>query len=128
MCAARVKGCAAEAAAAAAAGPSSASRVPDWTEASAHSLRRLETGTAMTLFYQKKSQRPERRTFQVKADTRLIVWSRNSDKTEGEGEYEQQAHASTPPRLRRPAARLPEVGPPLVPLTFWLSSTSVHVS
>uniref|UniRef100_A0A672G1F3 1-phosphatidylinositol 4,5-bisphosphate phosphodiesterase gamma n=1 Tax=Salarias fasciatus TaxID=181472 RepID=A0A672G1F3_SALFA len=44
----------------------------------------LEMGTVMTVFYQKKSQRPERRTFQVRQDTRQIVWSRNPDKTEGE--------------------------------------------
>uniref|UniRef100_A0A8C4FC22 Phosphoinositide phospholipase C n=1 Tax=Dicentrarchus labrax TaxID=13489 RepID=A0A8C4FC22_DICLA len=44
----------------------------------------LEMGTVMTVFYQKKSQRPERRTFQIKQDTRQIVWSRNPDKVEGE--------------------------------------------
>uniref|UniRef100_H3CL58 nicotinate phosphoribosyltransferase n=1 Tax=Tetraodon nigroviridis TaxID=99883 RepID=H3CL58_TETNG len=49
----------------------------------------LETGTVMTLFYQKKSQRPERRTFQVRPDMRLLVWSRNPDKPEGEREYHQ---------------------------------------
>uniref|UniRef100_A0A674BH07 Phosphoinositide phospholipase C n=1 Tax=Salmo trutta TaxID=8032 RepID=A0A674BH07_SALTR len=44
----------------------------------------LEIGTVMTVFYQKKSQRPERRTFQIRQDTRQIVWSRNPDKIEGE--------------------------------------------
>uniref|UniRef100_A0A8D0GG57 1-phosphatidylinositol 4,5-bisphosphate phosphodiesterase gamma n=1 Tax=Sphenodon punctatus TaxID=8508 RepID=A0A8D0GG57_SPHPU len=37
----------------------------------------------MTLFYSKKSQRPERKTFQVKLETRQITWSRGSDKIEG---------------------------------------------
>uniref|UniRef100_A0AAQ4Q929 1-phosphatidylinositol 4,5-bisphosphate phosphodiesterase gamma n=1 Tax=Gasterosteus aculeatus aculeatus TaxID=481459 RepID=A0AAQ4Q929_GASAC len=44
----------------------------------------LEMGTVMTLFYQKKSQRPERRTFQIKQDMRQIVWGRNPEKVEGE--------------------------------------------
>uniref|UniRef100_A0A8C7HL23 1-phosphatidylinositol 4,5-bisphosphate phosphodiesterase gamma n=1 Tax=Oncorhynchus kisutch TaxID=8019 RepID=A0A8C7HL23_ONCKI len=44
----------------------------------------LEIGTVMTVFYQKKSQRPERRTFQIRQDTRQIAWSRNPDKIEGE--------------------------------------------
>uniref|UniRef100_A0A8C4FBW7 1-phosphatidylinositol 4,5-bisphosphate phosphodiesterase gamma n=1 Tax=Dicentrarchus labrax TaxID=13489 RepID=A0A8C4FBW7_DICLA len=48
------------------------------------SVKPLEMGTVMTVFYQKKSQRPERRTFQIKQDTRQIVWSRNPDKVEGE--------------------------------------------
>uniref|UniRef100_A0A8C3A8Z2 1-phosphatidylinositol 4,5-bisphosphate phosphodiesterase gamma n=1 Tax=Cyclopterus lumpus TaxID=8103 RepID=A0A8C3A8Z2_CYCLU len=47
-------------------------------------LHSLEMGTVMTVFYQKKSQRPERRTFQIKQDMRQIVWSRNPDKVEGE--------------------------------------------
>uniref|UniRef100_A0A3Q3PZT3 Phosphoinositide phospholipase C n=1 Tax=Monopterus albus TaxID=43700 RepID=A0A3Q3PZT3_MONAL len=47
-------------------------------------LHSLEMGTVMTVFYQKKSQRPERRTFQIRQDTRQIVWSRNPDKVEGE--------------------------------------------
>uniref|UniRef100_A0A3P9PZG1 1-phosphatidylinositol 4,5-bisphosphate phosphodiesterase gamma n=1 Tax=Poecilia reticulata TaxID=8081 RepID=A0A3P9PZG1_POERE len=46
--------------------------------------RDLELGTVMTLFYSKKSQRPERRTFQVKLETRTIVWTRSTDKIEGE--------------------------------------------
>ncbi|XP_029683948.1 1-phosphatidylinositol 4,5-bisphosphate phosphodiesterase gamma-1-like [Takifugu rubripes] len=74
-------GCAEEAAAA---GPITASRVPGWAQASPHTLHSLEMGTVMTVFYQKKSQRPERRTFQIKPDTRLLVWSRNPDKSEGE--------------------------------------------
>ncbi|XP_050166128.1 1-phosphatidylinositol 4,5-bisphosphate phosphodiesterase gamma-1-like [Myiozetetes cayanensis] len=50
-------------------------------------LRCLEMGTVLTLFYQKKSQRPERRTFQVKLETRQIVWSRTPEKVEGDSEY-----------------------------------------
>uniref|UniRef100_A0A672U4N9 Phosphoinositide phospholipase C n=1 Tax=Strigops habroptila TaxID=2489341 RepID=A0A672U4N9_STRHB len=45
--------------------------------------RSLEVGTVMTLFYSKKSQRPERKTFQVKLETRQVTWSRGSDKIEG---------------------------------------------
>lgn len=60
----------------------------DWTEAGPRILHSLETGTVLTLFYQKKSQRPERRTFQVRPDLRLLVWSRNPEKAEGESEYE----------------------------------------
>uniref|UniRef100_A0A3B4H5A8 1-phosphatidylinositol 4,5-bisphosphate phosphodiesterase gamma n=1 Tax=Pundamilia nyererei TaxID=303518 RepID=A0A3B4H5A8_9CICH len=56
----------------------------DWSEAGARILHSLEMGTVMTIFYQKKSQRPERRTFQIRQDTRQIVWSRNPDKIEGE--------------------------------------------
>uniref|UniRef100_A0A671WKF0 Phosphoinositide phospholipase C n=1 Tax=Sparus aurata TaxID=8175 RepID=A0A671WKF0_SPAAU len=56
----------------------------DWTEAGPRILHSLEMGTVMTVFYQKKSQRPERRTFQIKQDMRQIVWSRNPDKMEGE--------------------------------------------
>uniref|UniRef100_A0A669EFV9 1-phosphatidylinositol 4,5-bisphosphate phosphodiesterase gamma n=1 Tax=Oreochromis niloticus TaxID=8128 RepID=A0A669EFV9_ORENI len=52
--------------------------------AGARILHSLEMGTVMTIFYQKKSQRPERRTFQIRQDTRQIVWSRNPDKIEGE--------------------------------------------
>lgn len=90
MCAARFSGCLngwAEEAAAGAAGPVTASRMLDWTEAGPRILHSLEMGTVMTLFYQKKSQRPERRTFQIKQDMRQIVWSRNPDKMEGEREY-----------------------------------------
>ncbi|XP_043923269.1 1-phosphatidylinositol 4,5-bisphosphate phosphodiesterase gamma-1-like [Protopterus annectens] len=47
-------------------------------------LRSLEEGVVMAVFYQKKSQRLERRTFQVKMDTRQIIWSRSPDKIEGE--------------------------------------------
>uniref|UniRef100_A0A672PJG7 1-phosphatidylinositol 4,5-bisphosphate phosphodiesterase gamma n=1 Tax=Sinocyclocheilus grahami TaxID=75366 RepID=A0A672PJG7_SINGR len=46
--------------------------------------RDLELGTVLTLFYSKKSQRPERRTFQVKLETRQIIWTRGTDKVEGE--------------------------------------------
>ncbi|MED6241059.1 1-phosphatidylinositol 4,5-bisphosphate phosphodiesterase gamma-1 [Ataeniobius toweri] len=46
--------------------------------------RDLELGTVLTLFYSKKSQRPERRTFQVKLETRTITWTRSTDKIEGE--------------------------------------------
>ncbi|XP_075882203.1 1-phosphatidylinositol 4,5-bisphosphate phosphodiesterase gamma-1 [Nelusetta ayraudi] len=46
--------------------------------------RDLELGTVLTLFYSKKSQRPERRTFLVKLETRTIVWTRGTDKIEGE--------------------------------------------
>ena len=74
-------------AAGATAGPVVASRMLDWTEAGPRILHSLEMGTVMTVFYQKKSQRPERRTFQIRQDTRQIVWSRNPDKLEGESEY-----------------------------------------
>ncbi|XP_040287749.1 1-phosphatidylinositol 4,5-bisphosphate phosphodiesterase gamma-1-like isoform X2 [Bufo bufo] len=47
-------------------------------------MRHLETGTVLTLFYQKKSQRPERRTFQLKLDTRQVIWFRSPEKVEGE--------------------------------------------
>lgn len=46
--------------------------------------RNLELGTVMTLYSSKKSQRPERRTFQVKLETRTIIWMRSQDKIEGE--------------------------------------------
>lgn len=52
--------------------------------------RDLELGTVLTLFYSKKSQRPERRTFQVKLETRTIIWTRGTDKIEGESEYTQK--------------------------------------
>ncbi|XP_058879020.1 1-phosphatidylinositol 4,5-bisphosphate phosphodiesterase gamma-1-like isoform X2 [Acipenser ruthenus] len=64
--------------------PSSTLRMLDWGESGARVLRSLDMGTVMTLFYQKKSQRPEKRTFQVKQETRQIIWSRNRDKIEGE--------------------------------------------
>ncbi|MGH0124485.1 UNVERIFIED_CONTAM: hypothetical protein FKN15_077170 [Acipenser sinensis] len=55
------------------------------SETEANSLYRdLELGTVLTLFYSKKSQRPERRTFHVKLETRQIIWSRGTDKIEGE--------------------------------------------
>ncbi|XP_041103270.1 1-phosphatidylinositol 4,5-bisphosphate phosphodiesterase gamma-1-like [Polyodon spathula] len=63
--------------------PISTLQMLDWGESSSRVLRSLNMGTVMTLFYQKKSQRPERRTFQVKQETRQIIWSRN-DKIEGE--------------------------------------------
>lgn len=84
MCAARSNGSAEEAAGPA--GPVAASRALDRTEAGPRIFPSLESGTVMTVFYQKKSQRPERRTFQIKPDRRLIVWSRSPDKTEGESE------------------------------------------
>lgn len=52
-----------------------------------HLYRSLEVGTVMTLFYSKKSQRPERKTFQVKLETRQIIWSRGSDKIEGASKW-----------------------------------------
>lgn len=54
--------------------------------------RDLELGTVLTLFYSKKSQRPERRTFQVKLETRTIIWTRGTDKIEGESEYSVSAN------------------------------------
>lgn len=54
--------------------------------------RDLELGTVLTLFYSKKSQRPERRTFQVKLETRTIIWTRGTDKIEGESEYSVNAN------------------------------------
>lgn len=90
MCAARFSGCLngfaeeASSGTGGAAGPVTASRMLDWGEAGPRILHSLEIGTVMTVFYQKKSQRPERRTFQIKQDTRQIVWSRNPDKIEGE--------------------------------------------
>uniref|UniRef100_A0A674BL18 Phosphoinositide phospholipase C n=1 Tax=Salmo trutta TaxID=8032 RepID=A0A674BL18_SALTR len=65
-------------------GPATTSRMLDWSEEGTRILHSLEIGTVMTVFYQKKSQRPERRTFQIRQDTRQIVWSRNPDKIEGE--------------------------------------------
>uniref|UniRef100_A0AAQ5ZAQ8 1-phosphatidylinositol 4,5-bisphosphate phosphodiesterase gamma n=1 Tax=Amphiprion ocellaris TaxID=80972 RepID=A0AAQ5ZAQ8_AMPOC len=87
MCAARFSGClngCAEEAAGGAAGPLMACRMLDWTEAGPRILHSLEMGTVMTIFYQKKSQRPERRTFQIRHDMKQIVWSRNPEKVEGE--------------------------------------------
>uniref|UniRef100_A0A671MCX7 1-phosphatidylinositol 4,5-bisphosphate phosphodiesterase gamma n=1 Tax=Sinocyclocheilus anshuiensis TaxID=1608454 RepID=A0A671MCX7_9TELE len=71
---------------AATAGFSSNGPVP-WTlsDTEVNNLYRdLELGTVLTLFYSKKSQRPERRTFQVKLETRQIIWTRGTDKIEGE--------------------------------------------
>uniref|UniRef100_A0A672U602 Phosphoinositide phospholipase C n=1 Tax=Strigops habroptila TaxID=2489341 RepID=A0A672U602_STRHB len=65
-----------------AAGPGSGAGAPSEAEA-AQLCRSLEVGTVMTLFYSKKSQRPERKTFQVKLETRQVTWSRGSDKIEG---------------------------------------------
>uniref|UniRef100_A0A3Q2QC38 1-phosphatidylinositol 4,5-bisphosphate phosphodiesterase gamma n=1 Tax=Fundulus heteroclitus TaxID=8078 RepID=A0A3Q2QC38_FUNHE len=87
MCAARFSGClngCAEEAACAPVAPVTASRMLDWTEVGPRVLSSLETGTVLTVFYQKKSQRPERRTFQIRQGTRQIVWGRSSDKMEGE--------------------------------------------
>lgn len=66
-----------------------------------HLCRSLEVGTVMTLFYSKKSQRPERKTFQVKLETRQITWSRGADKIEGASKCAPSPH----PRLPGPAAR-----------------------
>ena len=91
MCAARfsgsINGCADEAPNGTGVGPATTSRLLDWAEAGPRILHSLEIGTVMTVFYPKKSQRPERRTFQIRQDTRQIVWSRNPDKIEGEGKY-----------------------------------------
>lgn len=86
MCAAKFSGCL-NGCAEEATSPVIASRMLDWTEAGPCILHSLELGTVMTLFYQKKSQRPERRTFQIRQDTRQIVWNRNPEKIEGESEY-----------------------------------------
>uniref|UniRef100_A0A8C7ZX49 1-phosphatidylinositol 4,5-bisphosphate phosphodiesterase gamma n=1 Tax=Oryzias sinensis TaxID=183150 RepID=A0A8C7ZX49_9TELE len=87
MCAARFSGClngCAEEASCSANAPVVTSRMLDWTGAGPRILHTLEMGMGLTVFYQKKSQRPERRTFQIRQDTRQIVWSRNRDKIEGE--------------------------------------------
>ncbi|XP_064247846.1 1-phosphatidylinositol 4,5-bisphosphate phosphodiesterase gamma-1 isoform X1 [Passer domesticus] len=65
-----------------AAGPGAGPGAPSEAEA-AQLCRSLEVGTVMTLFYSKKSQRPERKTFQVKLETRQVTWSRGSEKVEG---------------------------------------------
>ncbi|XP_002742254.1 1-phosphatidylinositol 4,5-bisphosphate phosphodiesterase gamma-1-like [Saccoglossus kowalevskii] len=44
-------------------------------------LRKLELGVVMTKFFPKK--RPEKRTFQVKLETRQIIWSRVLGRAEG---------------------------------------------
>lgn len=54
-------------------------------QSEAELCRSLEVGTVMTLYYSKKSQKPERRTFQVKLETRQVIWSRGADKVEGAG-------------------------------------------
>lgn len=64
--------------------PLTASRVAECGEAVLRFLHSMEMGTIMTVFYHKKSLRPERRTFQILQDTRQIVWSRTPDKVEGE--------------------------------------------
>ncbi|XP_019740106.1 1-phosphatidylinositol 4,5-bisphosphate phosphodiesterase gamma-1-like isoform X2 [Hippocampus comes] len=85
MCAARSDGRLNGSAEEATGPPPAASRVMmDWAEAGPRILHSLQMGTVMTIFYQKKSQRPERRTVQIKQDTRQIVWRRSSDKIEGE--------------------------------------------
>uniref|UniRef100_A0A3B3Y442 1-phosphatidylinositol 4,5-bisphosphate phosphodiesterase gamma n=1 Tax=Poecilia mexicana TaxID=48701 RepID=A0A3B3Y442_9TELE len=87
MCAARFSGClngCAEEAACGAVAPAMASRMLDWSEVGPRILESLEMGTVMTIFHQKKSQRPERKTFQIRQDTRQIVWGRSPDKMEGE--------------------------------------------
>ncbi|KAI4888050.1 hypothetical protein NFI96_009018 [Prochilodus magdalenae] len=68
-----------------------------WTpsDAELNSIYRdLELGTVLTLFYSKKSQRPERRTFQVKLETRQIIWTRGTDKIEGEKLMHVNEHSS----------------------------------
>ncbi|XP_017678049.1 PREDICTED: 1-phosphatidylinositol 4,5-bisphosphate phosphodiesterase gamma-1 [Lepidothrix coronata] len=65
-----------------AAGPGGGPGAPSEAEA-VQLCRSLEVGTVMTLFYSKKSQRPERKTFQVKLETRQVTWSRGSEKVEG---------------------------------------------
>ncbi|XP_042187658.1 1-phosphatidylinositol 4,5-bisphosphate phosphodiesterase gamma-1-like [Callorhinchus milii] len=47
-------------------------------------LRHMELGTLMAVYYQKKSQRPDRKTIQVKLQTRQVIWFKTSDKIEGE--------------------------------------------
>ena len=50
-------------------------------------LLQLRQGSSMALFHQKKSQRPERKTFVLLAETRQLVWwSRGPEKLEGLGE------------------------------------------
>ncbi|XP_077441364.1 1-phosphatidylinositol 4,5-bisphosphate phosphodiesterase gamma-1-like isoform X3 [Vanacampus margaritifer] len=66
--------------------PAASGMMMEWTEAGPRILRSLEMGTAMTIFHHKKSQRPEKRTVQIKQDTRQIVWRRTSDKIEGEAD------------------------------------------
>lgn len=66
--------------------PVTAPRMAECGEAVLRFLHSMEMGTVMTVFYHKKSLRPERRTFQTLQDTRQIVWSRNPDKVEGESE------------------------------------------
>uniref|UniRef100_A0A8C7TI35 1-phosphatidylinositol 4,5-bisphosphate phosphodiesterase gamma n=1 Tax=Oncorhynchus mykiss TaxID=8022 RepID=A0A8C7TI35_ONCMY len=62
-----------------------AEQLPTTSDTEMNNLYRdLELGTVLTLFYSKKSQRPERRTFQVKLETRTIIWTRGTDKIEGE--------------------------------------------
>lgn len=68
-----------------------------------HLCRSLEVGTVMTLFYSKKSQRPERKTFQVKLETRQITWSRGADKIEGSSKC---APVRPAPRARQPPKHL----------------------
>lgn len=86
MCAAMFNGCAEEAACGASVAPVMASGTPDCTEIDSVTLAKLETGTVLTIFHQKKSQRPERKTFKIRRDTRQIVWYRSAEKIEGEGE------------------------------------------
>ncbi|MED6252468.1 hypothetical protein ILYODFUR_021637 [Ilyodon furcidens] len=107
MCAARFSGClngCTEEAACGAVAPVIASRMLDWNEVGPRILNSLEIGTVMTIFYQKKSQRPERRTFQIRQDTRQMVWSRSPDKMEGEVTLQAQRRAAAARILNGPQA------------------------
>uniref|UniRef100_A0A8C5SPS5 Uncharacterized protein n=1 Tax=Laticauda laticaudata TaxID=8630 RepID=A0A8C5SPS5_LATLA len=82
-------------------------------------LQCLEVGSVLTLFYQKKSQRPERRSFQVRLKSRQIVWSRSPEKVEGDGEWLVGAGGPQPEGLGRSPCGLlafwnarPELGSP----------------
>lgn len=84
---------------AAPAGFSSSNGPVPWTvsDTEVNSLYRdLELGTVLTLYYSKKSQRPERRTFQVKLETRQIIWTRGTDKIEGESKLRLASGCLTP--------------------------------
>lgn len=80
-----------------------------------HLCRSLEVGTVMTLFYSKKSQRPERKTFQVKLETRQITWSRGADKIEGASKCA-PARGLPPAGTREPGRRSRKLSGPPHPL------------
>ncbi|XP_069047232.1 1-phosphatidylinositol 4,5-bisphosphate phosphodiesterase gamma-1-like isoform X1 [Lepisosteus oculatus] len=100
-------------------GPASSPRLLDWAEVGSRILRSLAIGTVMTVFYQKKSQRPERRTFQIKQDTRQIVWSRNPDKLEGEIDI-REIKELRPGKCSRDFERYPEEARRLDPSTCFV--------